>query len=146
MTLEDPIDHSLDGYDREDEDDDSTRALAKLPSKLVLVASQPIVRGCTFAAGGVSGNVRAVVRARRLVYQVLGIAKEDGADDGDDDMSVEYTEEYLKAGVERGEVPTDWEERVLGPESRAKLDDCVVKVRGARTVPILACPECGSAI
>ncbi|RDB28179.1 hypothetical protein Hypma_001294 [Hypsizygus marmoreus] len=59
--------------------------LEALPRDLVRVAEQPIVRGAAFVKGGVTGNVRAVVRARRMVYEAL-------------------------AG--RGEVPEEWEDEV----------------------------------
>jgi len=45
--------------------------LGALPPDLVLVAQQPIVRGASFALGGVAGNVGWVVRARRMVYDAL---------------------------------------------------------------------------
>jgi hypothetical protein len=45
--------------------------LENLPSDLLLVAQQPLVRGGTFREGGVTGNVRAVARARRMVYEAL---------------------------------------------------------------------------
>jgi len=46
-------------------------ALANFSPDLLLVAQQQIVRGATFGAGGVAGNVSAVVRARRMVYEAL---------------------------------------------------------------------------
>jgi hypothetical protein len=46
-------------------------ALSNLPPDLLLVAQQQIVRGATFGAGGVTGNVSAVVRARKIVYEAL---------------------------------------------------------------------------
>ncbi|KAF9463258.1 hypothetical protein BDZ94DRAFT_1259504 [Collybia nuda] len=45
--------------------------LKGMPSGLVLVAQQPIVRGAAFSAGGVSGNVQAVLHARNMVYAAL---------------------------------------------------------------------------
>jgi hypothetical protein len=45
--------------------------LETLPSDLLLIAQQPIVRGRIFGAGGVAGNVSDVVRARRMVYDAL---------------------------------------------------------------------------
>ena len=45
--------------------------LQTVPSDLLLIAQQPIVRGGSFYAGGVSGNVSAVVYARRIVYDAL---------------------------------------------------------------------------
>lgn len=55
----DPIDLSVDDL------------LEGMPSDLVSVAQQPIVRGAAFTAGGVSGNVQAVIRARKMVYAAL---------------------------------------------------------------------------
>ncbi|KAJ3507769.1 hypothetical protein NMY22_g16826 [Coprinellus aureogranulatus] len=139
VTLEDPIDSPTARGGAEE--DDILAALEKLPAKLVLVASQPIVRGSLYSAGGISGNVRAVVRARRLVYEILGLADEDCS-------NVNAEHEDLVAGVEREKVPHDWEQRVFGEdlESRVKLDDCVVKLKGRKGVQVLACPECKSAI
>ncbi|KAF8233026.1 hypothetical protein L208DRAFT_1396317 [Tricholoma matsutake] len=45
--------------------------LEALPSDLLLVAQQPIVRGGIFRVGGVTGNISAVVRTRRIVYATL---------------------------------------------------------------------------
>ena len=45
--------------------------LGQLPQKLLRVAEQPIVRGAAFLQGGVSGNVRVVVNARRMVYEAI---------------------------------------------------------------------------
>lgn len=45
--------------------------LAPLPINLVKIAQQPIVKGAAFVSGGVVGNVSQVVRARRLVYEVI---------------------------------------------------------------------------
>ncbi|PFH50863.1 hypothetical protein AMATHDRAFT_75332 [Amanita thiersii Skay4041] len=45
--------------------------LDSLPSDLIKVAEQPIVRGGAFPAGGISGNVAAVVAARKLIYDAL---------------------------------------------------------------------------
>ena len=133
VTLEDPLEGP------EQEDGGLIDALGRLPGKLVLLASQPIVRGSLFVTGGVSGNVRPVVRARRLVHEILGL----GGDEADN-MSVEYDDDSTK--VERGEVPDDWEERVMGLESEVKLNECVVKIEGKKDISVFACPECGSAI
>jgi len=46
--------------------------LGDLPQMLLRIAEQPIVRGAAFSQGGVSGNVRAVIHARRMVYEAIG--------------------------------------------------------------------------
>lgn len=60
-------------------------ALSALPAGLVKLASQPIVRGaaCAGIADGVSGNVRAVVRARELVEGFLRTWKGGSASSGE---------------------------------------------------------------
>lgn len=45
--------------------------LSQLPPSLVRVAQRQIIKGAKFEAGGVTGNVKDVVRARRLVYDAL---------------------------------------------------------------------------
>jgi hypothetical protein len=122
--------------DSDREEGGSAGALDRLPSKLVLLASQPIVRGTLFTTGGVSGNVRPVVRARRLVHEILELRS-----DEEDNMSAEYNND--SAGVE---APDDWEERVMGLQPEVQLNECVVKIQGQRSIPVFACPECGSAI
>lgn len=65
--------------------DETQELLSRLgiPEDLVLVAQQPIIRGNE--SGGVAGNVKAVVEARRLIY---------GAVSG------------------QSEVPEDWEDSI----------------------------------
>jgi hypothetical protein len=46
-------------------------ALSTLPQALVTLAQQPIVKGAQFRQGGISGNVRAVLLARKTVYDTL---------------------------------------------------------------------------
>ncbi|EFI27536.1 hypothetical protein CC1G_15573 [Coprinopsis cinerea okayama7 len=114
--------HGGNGTTKSDDVDPTVAsALDQVPDGLVLVSEQPIVRGALYERGGVSGNVRAVVNARRLVYEAL-------------------------AGKT---TPSNWEELVLGApgsESSSTLDDTVVKIKGKRTNPSLLCPECSSAI
>ncbi|KAG5338699.1 hypothetical protein C0989_006564 [Termitomyces sp. Mn162] len=56
-----------------DDDAEIELLLASLPPDLVQIAEQPIVRGAAWHTGGLSGNLGAVVRARRIVYKaVLG--------------------------------------------------------------------------
>lgn len=45
--------------------------LSELPEKLLAAAQQPIIKGAKFKAGGVVGNVNAVIQARRMVYKAL---------------------------------------------------------------------------
>ncbi|KAJ7594206.1 hypothetical protein C8J56DRAFT_854173 [Mycena floridula] len=58
-----------------------------LPKDLVLVAQQPIIKGALFRNAGVTGNVKRVIQARRMVYEALeGKAI---PDDWDDDIDVQ---------------------------------------------------------
>ena len=96
-----------------------TQVLSTLPPDLLQIAQQPLVRGGAFAIGGVAGNIGAVTRARRIVYQVL----------------------------EGGEVPDDWEEMLFGEDGDANVGNAIVKLTGGKTViPPLLCPKCNSAI
>ena len=95
-----------------------SEVLSTLPPDLLNIAQQPLVRGGAFALGGVAGNIGAVTRARRIVYQVL----------------------------EGGEVPDGWEEMVFGEDAGANVDNVIVKLTGGRTIPPLLCPKCKSAI
>ncbi|KAJ2923001.1 hypothetical protein H1R20_g14093, partial [Candolleomyces eurysporus] len=108
---------SLPAEDEEEDGEDGNNkalleALSSLPQALVRIAQQPIVRGRLFAKGGVSGNVRAVVRARRLVYKLLG------GDTGEDDDDEEEEEE---AGLddENEDVEMDEEDEVEGALTRS---------------------------
>ena len=94
------------------------QVLSTLPPDLLQVAQQPLVRGGAFAKGGVAGNIGAVTRARRIVYQVL----------------------------EGGEVPHDWEEKLFGEDGDSNIGNAIVKLRGEETVSPLLCPKCKSAI
>lgn len=95
-----------------------TDVLSTLPADLLKVAQQPLVRGGAFVNGGVAGNIGAVTRGRRIVYQVL----------------------------EGGEVPDDWEEMLFGEYADANVGNAIVKLTGGQTVPPLLCPKCHSAI
>jgi hypothetical protein len=66
----------------------TTEMLAALPQDLVLVAQQPIVKGARFRSGGIAGNIRSVLRARRLIYQVLN-GEADVPEDWRDDIDVQ---------------------------------------------------------
>ena len=93
-----------------------TQVLSTLPPDLLNIAQQPMVRGGAFRFGGVAGNIGAVTRARRIVYEVL----------------------------EGGDMPDDWEAEVLG--EGAEVKNAIVKLTGERTVAALICPVCNSAI
>lgn len=95
-----------------------TAVLSTLPPDLLKIAQQPLVRGGAFAIGGVAGNIGAVTRARRIVYQVL----------------------------EGGQVPDDWEEALFGEDADATVGNAIVKLTGGKTIPPLLCPKCNSAI
>lgn len=96
-----------------------TQVLSTLPPELLQVGQQPLVRGGAFAAGGVAGNIGAVTRARRMIYQIL----------------------------EGGDVPDDWEELLFGEDGDANVSNAIVKLIGGKTeIPPLLCPKCNSAI
>ncbi|GLB39938.1 hypothetical protein LshimejAT787_0704480 [Lyophyllum shimeji] len=129
--------------------------LAALPRHLVHIAEQPIVRGAAFPAGGVAGNVAAVVRARRMVYAALR----------GEEVPAGWEEE-LGVGVEEAvvevEVPSDEEEEEDGEgdgeegKARGKAREKVKgKAKGrmkakkrerTESVRALLCPDCGGAI
>lgn len=95
--------------------------LASLPPNLVKIASQPIVRGAAFVKGGIVGNMKAVVKARRIVY------------------------EAVRDGIE---VADDWSQEV-GKVSNAVVDPGILGAggRGKKIVLItLLCPNCKSLI
>ncbi|KAF8065269.1 hypothetical protein FPV67DRAFT_1696385 [Lyophyllum atratum] len=102
--------------------DSSSTLLSTLPPDLLLIASQPIVRGAAFPAGGVSGNVGGVVRARRMVYNALR-----GGEEVPEDR-----EGVLGVGV--GEA-------VVEGKGKGKK-----RVKPRESVAALLCPECGGAI
>ena len=96
-----------------------TQVLSTLPPDLLRIAQQPLVRGGAFSSGGVAGNIGAVTRARRIVYQIL----------------------------EGGEVPDDWDEMLFGEDGDSNVGNAIVKLIGGKTVmPPLLCPKCKSAI
>ncbi|KAH6903166.1 hypothetical protein BKA70DRAFT_602404 [Coprinopsis sp. MPI-PUGE-AT-0042] len=103
------------------DDSDATLAalLNDLPKNLVTTAQQPIVRGARYAAGGVSGNVRAVVNARRLLLNCLA----------------------------HWDLPDDWEDIILGEgSSKTTFGAMVVRIKGRKSPIPLLCPQCQSAI
>jgi hypothetical protein len=85
-----------------------------LPADLLRIARCPIVRG--EGVGGPSGNVRAVVAARRLVY----------------DATVS------------GTPPRDWQKH-LDIEHALDVADCIESLQGGDPVPF-SCPNCAGAV
>lgn len=92
--------------------------LALMPVDLVWIAQQPIVRGRAFELGGVSGNVFAVVRARRMVYEAL-------------------------AGKD---VPQDWESVLSSGIGDWRIDYSIVELKKGSKLHPLLCPQCEGAI
>ena len=88
-------------YTEDEASEEVTRVLALLPSALVKVASQPIVRGASYEKGGVSGNVRGVVLARKLVYGALREWKGGAAIGSDGSQGPGIS---LKAKISRGKL------------------------------------------
>lgn len=102
-----------------------------LPRELVLLAVQPIVRG---GPHGVSGNVRAVLKARELIYEALGI----------------FDKRSTKARTRWQDVvfqPKVWEEDEEGWVARMCVGDLEEGVEGLYgDVPALKCPQCRGTI
>jgi hypothetical protein len=92
--------------------------LNTLPTEVVKVAEQPIVRGATFRKGGITGNVSYVALARRMIYGVLHGSS--------------------------GSIPDDWSTHVDVARSIVKVRIPV----GEKKKPMLPflCPECNSII
>jgi hypothetical protein len=95
-----------------------TEVLSSLPPDLLKVAQQPLVRGGAFPNGGVAGNIGAVTRARRIVYEIL----------------------------EGGEVADDWEDVLFCGDKEGSVDNAIVELTGGQMVSPLICPKCTSAI
>lgn len=105
--------------------------LATIPSDLLTIAIQPLVRGGAFVEGGIAGNIGMVSRGRRLVYTALQMG------------SGKY-------------VDSDWEDTVFGEDrdlSEVELKNAVVRVtfnegRAEKDdgLPPFVCPHCKSAI
>ncbi len=103
--------------------------LSTLPTNLVNIAIQPLVRGGAFPASGVAGNISMVTQARRLVYAAL----------------------QMGGGPES--VPEDWQDKVFGDDRqwdwKTLLD---VKWEGSvlgkkdKLLPPFLCPNYRSAI
>lgn len=92
--------------------------LAEMPADLVRIAQQPIVRGRAFEAGGVAGNVYAVVHARRMVYEAL----------------------------EGKDVPEDWESVLAAGNEDWRIYNAIVQLeKGSKLHPVI-CPKCEGAI
>ncbi|KAJ7173070.1 hypothetical protein C8R43DRAFT_978383 [Mycena crocata] len=102
--------------------------LAALPPALVRAATQPIVRGGAFTAGGVVGNIAVVRAAQRIVCAAL---RDNNGSDGWE-----------------GEMPDGWQSKaevVLRNTGRRRKG----KGRNAQVGPVLLalnCPACGGPI
>jgi hypothetical protein len=129
--------------------------LSAAPPDLLAVATQPQMRGGAFWAGGVSGNVGFVTRARRLVYEYLR-AGDGGVLDGWDEKVFESPKEGEEeddedeAGVssaERGKARKGKAKRKArgGSGKRPTIENAIVRVEGWSVEPFV-CPECRSAI
>ncbi len=110
-----------------------TEVLSTLPQNLVKIATQPLVRGGAFPAGGVAGNIGMVTQSRRLVYAAL----------------------QMGGGPES--VPDDWQDKVFGDDRQVVgvgLENAIVDVKWEGSVPgkkdkelpPFLCPNCRSAI
>lgn len=102
--------------------------LATISQDLLTVATQPLVRGGAFVAGGVAGNIGMVTEARRLVYTAL------------------------QMGGGQGAIPEDWKNVVFGKDRELvgiEVRNAVVHVMfedGTPVLPSFVCPHCKSAI
>ncbi|KAJ7443945.1 hypothetical protein B0H11DRAFT_2291420 [Mycena galericulata] len=106
---------------------------AALPPALLDAAAQPIVKGAAFPAGGVTGNIAAVLAARQLVFDAL----RDGA----------------SADGWEAQMPDQWAELVnvkLLQDYHKKVKPrrgSIGKLKGGEVdVLALQCPECGGPI
>ncbi|KAJ6622794.1 hypothetical protein B0H10DRAFT_2012909 [Mycena sp. CBHHK59/15] len=108
---------------------DPTPLLAPLPPTLVSAAAQPIVKGAAFPAGGVVGNIAAVVAARRLVYDAL-LREDHSVPDG--------WEEFVDLNL--ADVQLAW------VRHNGKLAPVVGKRPNVPVLLALECPGCGGPI
>ena len=112
--------------------------LSTLPQDLLSIATQAQVRGGAFQAGGVSGNIGLVTRARRFVYAYLRAG-------GDEAMLDGWKEAVLGAvnGEEDEEVGTDGTRKGKkeGKGERPTIQNAIVK-----GLQPFVCPVCRSAI
>ena len=91
--------------------------LDTLPTEIVNVAEQPIVRGAIFRKGGITGNISYVVLARRMIYGVL----------------------------QGSSIPDDWATHIDVARSIAKVQMGPGAKKNPPILPFL-CPECNSVI
>ncbi|KAJ7768681.1 hypothetical protein DFH07DRAFT_1007990 [Mycena maculata] len=106
---------------------------AALPPALLDAAAQPIVRGGAFAAGGVAGNVSAVLAARRLVFDALsGGASADGWEAHMPDR----WEALVAVSVSEGGSKNTKSKQNSPSKAKAKAGEVLA----------LQCPECGGPI
>ncbi|KAF8909646.1 hypothetical protein CPB84DRAFT_1765103 [Gymnopilus junonius] len=131
--------------------------LSEIPSDLLEIAQQPMVRGGAFIKGGVSGNIGFVTRARRLVYKILegekGIAEMTQRVDVPLNVNVNGSKSTNggSGGVSGNLNMMKWEEEVFGADRREGFDvdeeNAIVRIAGSRkTLPALVCPHCRSVI
>ncbi|KAF8062338.1 hypothetical protein FPV67DRAFT_1702791 [Lyophyllum atratum] len=148
--FEDSYSDSEDPDQNADSDTDpSSTLLASLPPDLVLIASQPIVRGAAFPAGGVSGNVGGVVRARRMVYKAVG-GGEEVPEDWEGVLGVGVGEAVVElegASEEDDEDDEDSGDGKVKTKTKGRGKGKGKKrVKPRESVAALLCPECGGAI
>jgi len=107
--------------------------LSTLPTNLVNIAIQPLVRGGAFPAGGVAGNIGMVTQSRRLVYAALqmGGGPESVPEDWQDKVFGD-DRQVLGVGLENAIVDVKWDGSVLGKKDKM--------------LPPFLCPNCRSAI
>lgn len=135
--------------------------LSEIPSDLLEIAQQPMIRGGAFIRGGVSGNIGFVTRARRMVYKILEGEKDVSEVLQRVDMPLGTNVNGTKGASGSGSVNGSggignlnmfkWEEEVFGAARVQGWDvdeeDAIVRIAGSRKVlPALVCPHCKSAI
>ncbi|KAG6890358.1 hypothetical protein C0992_002082 [Termitomyces sp. T32_za158] len=117
---------------------DDALALTSLPPLLIQIASQPIVRGSAWRAGGLSGNLGAVVRARRVVYRALR-----GGDDGEGEEG-EYALEGWETRIDVGSAVVDLQSEDTPSTRTRSAKRPKTAVHGG--VQPFVCPQCQGAI
>ncbi|KAJ7628721.1 hypothetical protein FB45DRAFT_919097 [Roridomyces roridus] len=129
----------------------AAQIFSNLPPALVKAAEQPIVRGAAFRAGGVVGNISAVMAARRLVFHSLRTGEFD--DENWEENMPERWEELVNVTLEdaegEGEGEKEKEDTGGGGSRKRKLQArCNGKGKAVDRGEILAlnCPKCGGPI
>ncbi|KAJ6591272.1 hypothetical protein DFH09DRAFT_1139167 [Mycena vulgaris] len=118
--------------------------LDALPPTLVHAAAQPIVKGGAFRAGGVVGNVTAVLTARRFVFEALrdGTASADGWEAHMPDRWEELVDVQLGGAVQK---PKRGRTLYFGGRSSKGKEKGKAKAVNAEVLA-LQCPGCGGPI